>query len=363
MSTDLKRTPLYEEHLKLNGKIVPFAGWELPVQYSGLIEEHHAVRQACGVFDVSHMGEILAAGPEACRSLDYLTCNNVAALTPGRAHYNAIINANGGVVDDIIIYCLDQEKYFVCVNAANCAKDFAWFKDHNTFNCSYTNLSAQYGQLALQGPRAVSVIESLDGGAGLAQLKYFSFEKRKLLGIEVLAARTGYTGEDGFELFIPWDKTALIWQAFIATGKVKPCGLGARDTLRLEACYPLHGHELGDEISALESGLGWIVKFEKACFMGREVLERQKKDGPERSLAGFHVLDPGIVRHADVLENSAGQTIGLVTSGTKTPTLNTALGLGLVQSKYSAVGTEIFALVRGRKLKCQVVKKPFYKKN
>lgn len=364
----LKRTPLYEIHQQLGGKIVPFAGWELPVQYSGLINEHHAVRQKAGLFDVSHMGEVFVTGPEAEQALQYLTCNDVAKLTDGKAQYSAIINPKGGVVDDIIIYRYSREKYLVCVNASNADKDFAWFTKHNKHNkhkATFVNRSSEFGQIAIQGPLAIKIACALAPKAGLDAVPYFGFKEIEILGCTIIAAHTGYTGEDGFEFFVPTAKTADLWQALLETGAkdgLIPCGLGARDTLRLEACYPLHGHELGDEISAIESGLGWIVKPKKGDFIGRDVLVKHIEQGAPRSLVGFYVTDPGIVRENEKMFSADGKEIGRSTSGTKTPTVNRALGMALVQTAFSKPGTKILAEVRGRKIACEVTKMPFYKR-
>lgn len=365
-SATLKRTPLYERHVELGGKIVPFAGWELPVQYSGVIPEHHAVRQAAGLFDVSHMGEIFVTGPEAERAIDNMTCNDVKTLTDGKAQYSAIINEQGGVVDDIIVYRYSQRKYLICVNASNSDKDFAWFQRHNRFEADFINKSSQYGQIALQGPRAVKILSAAAGLSDVANLAYFHFQNRELFGVEVILARTGYTGEDGFEIFVPWADTAKVWDHVLDLGKgegLVPAGLGARDSLRLEACLPLHGHELGDDISAYESGLGWIVKLQKGDFIGKSALTEERARGSARALAGFFVEDAGIVRHGDKIFSETGEEIGVATSGTKTPTVNRALGLALVRKEFAAEGKSFFADVRGRKLRCTVVKRPFYKRS
>ena len=361
----LKRTPLYEEHVSLGGKIVPFAGWELPVQYSGVIAEHEAVRQRAGLFDVSHMGEILVSGPQAEAALQYLTCNDLRAIANGKGQYNALINPRGGVVDDIIVYRMSADRFFVCVNASNTDKDFAWCTSHNKFDATFENVSSRYGQLALQGPRSPHIMAKLRGGSEVANLPYFNFRSADIENITVIVARTGYTGEDGFEIFVPWEHTVTLWRAILAAGTddgLIPCGLGARDSLRLEACYPLHGHELGDDITAIESALGWIVKPDKGDFIGKSILAEQKAKGAPRALVGFYLKDPGIARQEFKVFSSAGEEIGVVTSGTQTPTIRRALGLALVAKKYAVEGTELAIDVRGRKLKAEVVKRPFYKK-
>lgn len=362
----LRRTPLFERHQQLGGKLVPFAGWELPVQYRGVVPEHHAVRNAVGIFDVSHMGEIEVRGSQAEQALNYLTCNDVTTLVDGKAHYSAILTPQGGVVDDIIIYRFSREHYLLCVNAANTARDFEWLTEHNRFDAQFENVSDRYGQIALQGPQARAVLQALGAqGAALAQLKYFHFVESELFGVPVLVACTGYTGEDGVELFIPWDQTGQVWDGLLASSEatVEPCGLGARDSLRLEACYPLHGHELSQEVSAIESGLGWVVKLKKGDFIGREALEPQVREGAPRAVAAFFVEDAGITRHGDPVHDDAGRVVGVVTSGTKTPTLNRALGLALVERRFAEVGSTFFAQVRGKGLRCSVVPKPFYKRS
>ena len=362
----LKRTPLYEYHEKLGARFVPFAGYEMPVQYSGVVPEHHAVRQTAGLFDVSHMGEVFVEGEQACEALDSLTCNNVSKLTDGRAHYNAIINEKGGVVDDVIIYKFSDTKYLVCVNASNADKDFAWFQNHNKTSATFTNKSDYYGQVALQGPKAMQIIAAFLDDDSVMELKYFSFEEREIFGASSIIARTGYTGEDGVELFVPREAVGDVWQGLLEVGNehgILPCGLGARDSLRLEACYPLHGHELGDDISAIESGLGWIVKLKKPTeFIGKDILSSHKKDGAPRKLVGLFVEDKGIVREGDKLFDENGEEIGRVTSGTKTPTIGKALGLALVKSGSVSEGGKLIAEVRGRRLSCVEAPIPFYKR-
>lgn len=365
MSENLKRTPLYEWHKSVGAKLVSFAGWEMPIQYSGIVSEHNAVRMNMGLFDVSHMGEIFVSGPEAEKALDYLTCNDVRSLVDGKAQYSAITNEKGGLIDDIIIYRFSSTRYLLCVNASNSDKDFQWLKSHNKFNCSIEDRSSEYGQMAVQGPLAVGLVEKATGRALAKEVKSFHFVSLKLFGVDVIAARTGYTGEDGFEIFTPWNRALEVWEGLFGVGEdslLEPAGLGARDSLRLEACLPLYGHELADDWTAIESGLGWIVKPDKkGDFLGRAVLERQKKEGSPRSLVGFFVNDSGIVRQGDKIV-VAGKEVGVVTSGTKTPYLNQALGLALIESKYKEVGSEINAVVRGKELKCEVVTTPFYRR-
>ena len=359
----LQRTPLYEIHKALGGKIVPFAGWELPVQYSGVIAEHHAVRERAGLFDVSHMGEVMVEGPEAEALLQDLTCNDLSTLVDGKAQYSALLNDIGGVIDDIIIYRMSPTAFFVCVNASNSTTDFDWISKNNKRNARVTNLSKEYGQIALQGPRSEDILRSVKGGDAFCALTYFHFAKGELEGIPVIVARTGYTGEDGFEIFSPTAQTPILWNKVLAGGADKgliPCGLGARDSLRLEACYPLHGHELSPEISALESGLGWIVKFGKSEFIGKAALAAQKEKGVPRALVGIFLDEPGIARQSDKVFAPDGKEIGVLTSGTKTPTVNRSLGIALVKRELSTSDSPLFVEVRGKKIAGHVVPKPFY---
>lgn len=360
-----KRTPLFEEYQRHGAKVVDFAGWDLPVQFSGgIINEHNAVRTRAGVFDVSHMGEIFVSGADAERLLQHLTCNDLSKVRDGGAQYNALINPAGGVVDDIIVYRFGPRDFLVCVNAANRETDARWITDHNSFDAEVRDESQDWGQIAVQGPRAVALVSALPGGAELAHLEPFHFARAAVCGVDLIAARTGYTGEDGMELFIPAPKTAAVWRAlFDLDPELTACGLGARDSLRLEACYPLHGHELGTEISAIESGLGWIVKPDKGDFIGRDVLARQKESGAPRALVCFILDDPGIARHGDQVADASGNIVGVVTSGTKTPTINRAIGMALIRAEFKKSGGEgMQILVRGRALKAHMVPKPFYKR-
>lgn len=364
-SEQLKRTPLYEAHKRLGGKLVGFVGWELPVQFSGIIAEHNAVRGEAGLFDVSHMGEIFVTGPEAEAALNYLTCNDVKSLYDGRAQYSAITNEKGGVVDDIIVYRFSKNKYLLCVNASNIARDFDWLKTKNKFDAKFENQSEAFGQIAIQGPKAAGILAKLLGRPEVLDVKYYHFMESEYSGIPLILARTGYTGEDGFEIFSPAPHTEKIWNGLLEVGEadgLKPCGLGARDSLRLEAAFPLHGHELSEDVSAIESGLGWIVKLDKGDFIGRDALLAHRDQGSPRSLAGFVVLDPGIAREREKVFAADGREIGVTTSGTKTPTVNKALGLALVASAEAKIGAKVSIEVRGRKLSCEIVKRPFYKR-
>lgn len=362
----LEHTPLFEEHASAGAKLVPFAGWLMPVLYEGVIAEHLTVRKSAGLFDVSHMGEIDFTGPQAQECLQAMTCNDVTQLKNGKAQYSAITNHAGGVVDDIIIYRFDESHFLVCVNAANTEKDFRWFTQHNIHECTIVDRSRDFGQIALQGPKAIGIFERYCGESIHGSLKNFHFKEMTLGGINLIVARTGYTGEDGLELFVPWSKTPLIWRELLEMGAdqgLRPIGLGARDTLRLEACLSLYGHELGDDISPIESGIGWIVKLNCGEFIGRAPIEEHILNGAPRKLVGFVIEGQGIARQGDEIINPQGETIGVVTSGTKTPTVNQALGLALVRSEFADLDSQIVAQVRGRAVNCRVVKTPFYRRS
>ena len=361
----MKRTPLFDEHVRLGGKMVEFAGWEMPVQYAGVIAEHANVRERVGLFDVSHMGEIWVSGPQAEAALEYLTCNRVSGLYDGKAQYSAILNDEGGVIDDIIIYRFNKELFLLCVNASNADKDFEWLKSRNPTDVRITNASAEYGQIAVQGPRALELLAPLVKGGDLGSLKPFHFVESELLGSKVIIARTGYTGEDGVEIFVKSDRTADLWRLLLEHGAsygVMPCGLGARDSLRLEAAYPLHGHELSEDVPALESGLGWIIKFDKGDFIGRAALEKIKASGPARKLVGLVLDEPGIARQGDTLQVN-GAEVGVVTSGTKTPTVNKALGMAFIASELAKPDTQVSVVVRGRPIAGHLISLPFYKRS
>lgn len=368
----LKRTPLFSCHEELGGRFVEFGGWEMPVQYSGITEEHTAVRTAAGLFDVSHMGEVIVSGPRALDFLQYVTSNDVEKLAIGGAQYSLLLNEQGGVVDDIIVYRLANEKYLLCVNASNTDKDFAWLQKHNSHKAVLENVSRDYAQVALQGPRAKDIIAKyfrIDENEFLIdEFPAFTFKICRSANFsgDLIVARTGYTGEDGFEIFSPADAGATLWRDLLAVGKplgLKPAGLGARDTLRLEVCYPLHGHELRDDLSALSAKLGWVIKFTKTNFIGRDTLLAHKERGLEQVLVGLEVLDPGIVRADAKIKDTDGSEIGWVSSGTKTPSVSRAVALGFVPPTHSAVGTKLAAIVRDRSISVCVVKTPFYKRS
>lgn len=362
----MKKTPLYNCHKELGAKLVPFAGWEMPLQYSGVIAEHMAVRETAGIFDVSHMGEIEISGAETNRAIDMFCCNDFSSVPVGGAQYSAITNEAGGIVDDVVLYRLAEDRVFICVNAANTDRVFEWINSRNSFNALIADRSAEFAQIALQGPFAAKIALKLSIGKEISQLQPFSFSEVDWGGNSIIVARTGYTGENGFEFFIPVEAAVEVWHDLLEAGaefQIQPCGLGCRDTLRLEVCYPLHGHELAENITAIESGLGWIVKPDNREFIGQPVLLEQKQSGAPRSLIGFEVKEKGIVREGSVLFNQDGLEIGKVTSGTFSPYLKKAIGLALVQSGSVSIGDEVFAEVRGKKITCLITRKPFYKRH
>jgi glycine cleavage system T protein (aminomethyltransferase) len=360
----LKKTPLNAIEHELGGKMVDFGGWELPVQFAGIIEEHNAVRQRAGLFDVSHMGEVEVRGPRSVEFLQRMTCNDVAKLEPGRCQYNGLLYPNAGFVDDILIYDMGKDEFFIVVNASNSDKDFEWLKDNaGDFDVRVDNRSAEYAQLALQGPLSEKILQPLTT-VPLSTMKYYRFERGKMNRVDVIISRTGYTGEDGFEIYVAPEHATGLLQLILDTGKpfgILPCGLGARDTLRLEAKMALYGNDIDHTTTPLEADLAWIVKLEKGEFFGREVLQREKAEGAKRKLVGFEMVDRGIARHGySVVEN--GEEIGIVTSGTHSPTLKKAIGLAYVPPGRSAIGSELTVVLRGKEAKARVVATPFYKR-
>ncbi|HET7711597.1 MAG TPA: glycine cleavage system aminomethyltransferase GcvT [Thermoanaerobaculia bacterium] len=359
-NTPLKKTPLNEVEKELGGRMVDFGGWELPVQYSGILEEHEAVRTAVGVFDVSHMGEITVRGTEALALLQSTTCNDVSKLADGRAQYNGLLYPTAGFVDDILIYRHGRDDYFVVVNASNSDKDYEWLKDcAKGMEVEVLNASADYAQLAIQGPGAEKLLQPMTD-TDLASMKYYRFATGAVKGVPALISRTGYTGEDGFEVYVSPDAAPQLMRNLVAAG-AKPCGLGARDTLRLEAKMALYGNDIDHTTTPLEADLGWIVKLEKGDFMGRDVLQRESAEGPRRRLVGFEMVDRGIARHGyPVVEG--GEEIGVVTSGTHSPTLKKPIGLAYLPHGKTEPGTEFTVVIRGKEARARVVPTPFYKR-
>src|SRR5574344_2003802 len=361
----MKHTPFTEKHVALGAKMHEFAGYNMPIEYSGIIDEHLTVCQAVGVFDVSHMGEFWVKGPKALPFLQKVTSNNVAALTPGKVQYTCFPNETGGIVDDLLVYHYEPEKYLLVVNAGNIAKDWEWCVSHNTIGAELENSSDNMAQLAIQGPKATEVLQRLTS-VDLSAIPYYSFTTGEFAGCKnVIISNTGYTGAGGFELYFYNEDGMKIWNAIFEAGKpegIKPIGLGARDTLRLEMGFCLYGNDLDDTTSPIEAGLGWITKFvDGKNFTNRAELERQKKEGVTRKLCAFELVDKGIPRHGYPIVDAEGKVIGHVTSGTMSPVLKKGIGMGYVQPAFAKVGTEIFVKVRNKNLKAQVVRAPFRK--
>jgi aminomethyltransferase len=357
---DLKKTPLNDVERELGGKMVDFGGWELPVQFTGILDEHDAVRNKVGVFDVSHMGEISIKGPEALELLQKTTCNDVSKLADGRAQYNGLLYPNGGFVDDILVYQMAPGDFFVVVNASNSDKDYEWFAQAaQGMDVEVRNESPNWAQLAVQGPEAESILQPLSD-VNLSAIKYYRFDRGTVNGVPAIVSRTGYTGEDGFEVYVAPEHGGPLMRKLVDLG-VKPCGLGARDTLRLEAKMALYGNDIDHSTTPIEADLGWIVKLEKGDFAGRDVLQREKDEGPRRKLVGFEMVDRGIARHGYPVVDG-GQEIGVVTSGSHSPTLKKAIGLAYLPLDKSAQGTEFNVLIRGKETRARVIPTPFYKR-
>ena len=365
MSETLRRTPLYDEHVKLGGRIVPFAGWELPVQYTGIVDEHQAVRTAAGIFDVCHMGELFLRGEHALAVVNYQVTNDVSRLSVGQALYTCCCNAGGTILDDLIIYRTgDQEVLIVC-NASNRDKMVKVFESAADQHCEFEDASDKTALLALQGPKAFDVLAKLGGEATtLKDLKSFHFRDAKLGPVSCRVARTGYTGEDGVEIFCAWDDAAPLFRALFEAGKdigLKPAGLGARDTLRLEARLSLYGNDIDDTTNPIEAGLGWVVKMDKGDFVGREALDAVKSKPLTRRLVGFEVTGRGIARHGYPLRDPGGKEVGLCTSGSPGPTVGKNIGLGYLPAALTPVGSKFFVDCRGKNVEAVVVPVPFYK--
>jgi aminomethyltransferase len=363
MTENLQTTALHAVHQQLGAKMVPFAGFDMPVRYSSDLDEHHTVRNAVGVFDVSHMGEFWVMGPEALNLIQWVTSNDASKLEPGRVQYSCLPNGKGGIVDDLLVYCIGPEEYMLVVNASNIEKDWNWIQSQNRFGAKMENFSDHISLLAVQGPKAITVIQKLTD-VDLSAIPYYHFKKGTVAGIEnAIISNTGYTGAGGFELYVPNDKVEELWKALFEAGQpegIKPIGLGARDTLRLEMGFCLYGNDIDDTTSPLEAGLGWITKFAKD-FVDGDYLKKQKEAGLTRKLVGFELVEKGIARGHYPVKDEAGNEIGVVTSGTMSPTLGKSIGLAYVPVAYSKPGARIFVDVRGRNLAADVVSLPFLK--
>ena len=360
----MKNTALTHIHEILGAKMVPFAGYNMPVQYEGVNAEHEIVRTGVGVFDVSHMGEFLLSGENALALIQKVTSNDASVLEIGGAQYSCLPNNDGGIVDDLIVYRMKEAEYLLVVNASNIDKDWNWISSHNDLGVDMKNISEAYSLLAIQGPKAVEAMQSLTS-IDLSAIKYYHFEVGTFAGIDdVIISATGYTGSGGFEIYCKNSDAEQVWHKVFEAGKpfgIKPIGLAARDTLRLEMGYCLYGNDINDTTSPIEAGLGWITKFTKE-FTNSENLKKQKEAGVSRKLVGFALVERGIPRHDYDIVDAEGNNIGIVTSGTMAPTLGKGIGMGYVKTKFSAVESEIFIQIRNNKVKAKVVKLPFYKK-
>jgi aminomethyltransferase len=360
----MKNTPFTQKHIALGAKMAEFAGYSMPISYSGINDEHAAVRNSAGVFDVSHMGEFILKGENALDLIQRVTTNDAAKLTNGKAQYSCLPNKTGGIVDDLLVYCIEENKvYMLVVNASNIEKDWNWIQQFNDKKVEMHNISDKTCLLAIQGPNATKILQPLTQ-MDIMNLKYYTFTKGKFAGVEnVLISATGYTGAGGVEIYFDneHDNASKIWEAIFEAGKtagIKPIGLGARDTLRLEMGFCLYGNDINDTTSPLEAGLGWITKFTKD-FTNKTHFEKQKADGVTKKLVGFEMIDKGIARHDYEIKDAAGNIIGIVTSGTQSPSLNKAIGMGYVANKFAVIDSEIFIAVRDKAIKAKVVKVPF----
>jgi len=362
-TSNLRKTPLNEVIHRSGARCVDFAGWEMPVQFHSVVEEHLAVRTRAGLFDVSHMGEISVRGEEAVALLQRLTPNDVARLAEGQAQYSALMTPRGTFVDDILVYRRGREHFLLCVNASNTDKDFGWIREQASGRVEVKDVSSSYAQLALQGPRAVAILSRV-ADQSVGGIPAYHFIEGSVKGASAILSRTGYTGEDGFEIYLPPEEAERIWTALLEAGRedgLIPAGLGARDTLRLEARLPLYGNDIDDTTTPLEAGLGFIVRMEKGEFLGREVLRRQKEEGVPRKLVGFELTDRGVPRRGYPL-HAGGREVGKVTSGTFAPFLKRSIGLGYVPADLAGVGSEIEVIIRGKAVPGRIVETPFYRK-
>jgi len=361
----MKNTALTEKHIALGAKMVPFAGYNMPVQYEGVNIEHETVRNGVGVFDVSHMGEFLLSGEYALNLIQKVTSNDASTLTIGKAQYSCMPNGNGGIVDDLIIYKIKEEQYLLVVNASNIEKDWNWISSHNDLGVEMKNVSDEYSLLAIQGPKAAEAMQSLTS-VNLTEIPYYHFEVGPFAGVEhVIISATGYTGSGGFEIYVKNEFVNELWDKVFEAGApygIKPIGLAARDTLRLEMGFCLYGNDIDDSTSPIEAGLGWITKFNKE-FIDAETLKQQKENGVTRKLIAFEMIERGIPRHDYEIHDENNNVIGKVTSGTMSPSLKLGIGLGYVTVDNSKVDSEIFISIRDKGIKAKVVKLPFYKKN
>ena len=368
-----KKTCLHSHHIAQGALMSPFGGFDMPIQYRGIVEEHNAVRSACGVFDVSHMGEVIVTGDDATRFVNYIFSNDVTAAQPGQCLYGMMLNERGGVVDDLLVYKFSENKYLLVINASNIDKDEEWIQDRMNdsnpdrddgmpFRVDLELVSEVVSELAVQGPEAEKVVEEVLG-IQCAELTFYTFKETRIDGHDILISRTGYTGEDGFEIYAPHDTITGMWDALMESGKAAPCGLGCRDTLRFEVGLPLYGDELTDDITPVEAGLSMFVKLEKPSFIGRETVARQKAEGPARKIVGLEVLDRAIPRHGyDVLTHE-GEVVGQITTGYRGLSVDKSIAMAMVDARYAASGTELQVQIRRKRFPAVVTSKKFYKKS
>jgi len=359
----MKNTALTDTHIKAGAKMVPFAGYNMPVQYAGINAEHETVRKAVGVFDVSHMGEFILKGDHALDLIQQVTSNDASKLYDGKVQYSCLPNEDGGIVDDLLVYRLDEKTYMLVVNASNIEKDWSWISKYNTMGVDMKNISDRTSLLAIQGPKAAEALQSLTD-VDLVSMEYYTFNRGKFAGVDnVIISATGYTGAGGFEIYFDNQHADQIWEAIFKAGEpfgIKPIGLGARDTLRLEMGFCLYGNDIDDATSPLEAGLGWVTKFSKT-FTNSEALQQQKQAGVSRKLVGFEMIERGIPRHDYPIVDADGNNIGKVTSGTQSPSLQKAIGMGYINTEFAKEGAEIYISIRDNKVKAKIVKPPFYK--
>jgi aminomethyltransferase len=359
----MKNTALTDIHIKAGAKMVPFAGYNMPVQYTGINAEHETVRNGVGVFDVSHMGEFIIKGEHATDLIQKVSSNDATKLYDGKVQYSCLPNQDGGIVDDLLVYRIDEKTYMLVVNASNIEKDWDWISKYNTMGADMKNISDRTSLLAIQGPKAAAALQSLTD-IDLSSMEYYTFKKGKFAGVDnVIVSATGYTGAGGFEIYFENGQAEHIWNEIFKAGEpynIKPIGLGARDTLRLEMGFCLYGNDIDDTTSPLEAGLGWVTKFSKE-FTNSAALQKQKQEGVTKKLIGFEMIDRGIPRHDYPIVDAEGNTIGKVTSGTQSPSLQKAIGMGYVKTEFAKEGTEIYISIRDNRIKAKVVKPPFNK--
>jgi aminomethyltransferase len=362
----LRKTSLHDRHVRAKGRMVPFAGFDMPVQYTGIVDEHQAVRTACGIFDVSHMGELEMGGEHAAAVVDYLITNDASKLVDGQALYTCACNEKGTILDDLIVYRAARDRWLIVCNASNHEKMAAVFKKAAENHCEFADRTDETALIALQGPKAFDVLDKAGGDAAkLRELKSFHFRDAVVANVRCTVARTGYTGEDGVEIFCAWNDAPALWDQLVELGQplgLKPAGLGARDTLRLEARLSLYGNDIDETTNPIEAGLGWVVKLDKAMFVGKEALERVKAAPLPRKLIGFEVTGRGIARHGYPLRDESGKEVGICTSGSPAPTVGKNIGLGYLPSEMTAIGTKFLVDCRGKNVEAVVVKTPFYKR-